>query len=150
MQAMPKSRGKTESPEKEVAVLGAALAGELSDDFSDSEQSMGSSGDDEPQGLFSNFVLQDGELTDEQFNQLNESLGNVGQAHILAYFDELSPVEKAALLAQLGMIDPVAANETYDSSMTRDDESDASEVMAAGASASIVSLNKPDYSDEAA
>lgn len=77
-------------------------------------------------------------------------MGGVGQAHILAYFDELSPVEKAALLAQLGMIDPVAANATYDSSMTRDDESDASEVMAAGATASIVSLNKPDYSDEAA
>jgi hypothetical protein len=48
------------------------------------------------------------------------------------------------------MINPVAANATYDSSMARDDESDMSEVMAAGASASLVSLSKPDNSDEAA
>ena len=61
MAVRPKPRDT--SPEKEVAVLGAALAGELSD--SDSDQSMGSSGYEEPQGLFSDFVLQDGELTSE-------------------------------------------------------------------------------------
>ena len=111
---------------------------------------MDSDEEDEPQGMFANFVLQDGELTDEQFDQLSESLGKVGQGHLLAYFDELTAAQKAALLAQLGMIDPVAANATYDSSMARDDESDASEVMAAGATTSIVSLSKPDHSDEAA
>ena len=40
--------------------------------------------------MFANYMLQNGELTDEQFEQLSESLGNVGQGHLLAYFDELT------------------------------------------------------------
>ena len=52
---MPSMRGT--SPEKDAAVLGAALAGELSDDFSDSDQSMGSSDEEEASGMFSNFIM---------------------------------------------------------------------------------------------
>lgn len=101
----PPKKQESEKDEEEAIAVGAGL--EVADEAEEeesSEKSQSMSMDDEDEmdeelnaGFFA-FSSRIGELSDNEYTQLQDSLNGVGQGHLLAYFDELDQDERAMLL----------------------------------------------------
>lgn len=57
----------------------------------------------------------------DELAAMQKMLDQAGQGHLLQYIDELNDQEKAALFVQINMLNPMAANALYNSSMQEDD-----------------------------